>query len=571
MKGEFDMGLTRRTWLGAAAASTLATSAAMAVGPMPSSLRIMQGSRVDYGAALNALKAYAQYELQTVGLPGMTLSVIDADGFAALMTFGWADLDRRIPVATNHIFEIGSISKAFAALTVFHLSEAGKIDLNAPLKNYLPDAPLPEEAITVAQVLSHTSGLPEDAPLFPRVPGGKFWTAFQSGSHFSYSNIGYQYLGELISAVTGRPHPEVIRDVVLKPLGMNGTLGVISNEDRAKYATGYVPFYYDRPALTGAPLVIAPWTDMDQASGSIASTAEEMTNYLRLLMHLGRGKGAPVLTDVGAQLFTTPVIDSPPFGPKSKYGNGLATVMLGGKPCLHHTGGMICFTSSFHVDPAAGVACFASVNCSLGDYRPRRTTGYAVELMRAARTHAKLPPPPDLLSHFTVQNPKNFAGRFVAPSGDALEIVASGGGLTLQSGGETGRLQPADKDTLVTDHARWAKYLLSARREHGKITALWWGNTLLGRDAPVAQPVVPPRLQALAGTYLNHDPWVGQANILAQGDKLVVEGNGTLVEAINPQWKLDEPNSPDRYLFDGMLNGRATRLNISGNDLYRVF
>jgi hypothetical protein len=296
-----------------------------------------------------------------------------------------------------------------------------------------------------------------------------------------------------------------------------------------------------------------------------------MTNYLRLLMHLGNGIGAPVLSDTGARIFTTPVIDSAAFGPKSQYGNGLATVMLGGKPALHHTGGMICFTSSFHVDPAAGVACFASVNCSLGDYRPRRTTGYAVELMRAVRAHAKLPAPPDLASHFAVKSPKDFVGRFVAPSGEALEIVASGDGLTLQSGGETGRVQSSDKDTVITDHSRWAKYLLAARREHGKITAMWWGNTLLGRDAPVAQPAVPPKLQALAGTYLNHDPWVGQANILAQGDKLIVEGNGTLVETNNSQWKLAEPNSPDRFVFDGILNGRATRLNLSGNDLYRVF
>jgi CubicO group peptidase (beta-lactamase class C family) len=59
--------------------------------------------------------------------------------------FGWADVDRRIPVSTAHLFQIGSISKAFAALTIFHLSDAGKIDLDAPLAKYLPDAMLPED------------------------------------------------------------------------------------------------------------------------------------------------------------------------------------------------------------------------------------------------------------------------------------------------------------------------------------------------------------------------------------------------------------------------------------------
>ena len=197
------MHLTRRSWLGAAAATGAVVASTSFATAAPSEFTIKQSgkARHDYSAALEALQTYAARELKTIGLPGMTLCVVDADGFVALATFGWADVDRRIPVATTHLFQIGSISKAFAALTIFRLSDAGKIDLDAPLAKYLPDAMLPETPITVAQVLSHMAGLPDGAPIFPRVAGGRLWSGFKPGSSFSYSNTGYELLGHLIDRV----------------------------------------------------------------------------------------------------------------------------------------------------------------------------------------------------------------------------------------------------------------------------------------------------------------------------------------------------------------------------------
>jgi CubicO group peptidase (beta-lactamase class C family) len=569
------MHLTRRTWLGAAAATgaVAASTAFAAAGSAPSAFSNKQGerSRHNYSAALEALQTYASRELKTIGLPGMTLCVVDADGFVALATFGWADVDRRIPVSTAHLFEIGSISKAFAALTIFRLSDAGKIDLDAPLSKYLPDAMLPEQPITVAQVLSHTAGLADSAPIFPRVAGGRLWCGFKPGTNFSYSNTGYELLGHLIDRVAGKPHPDAIREAALAPLGMGGTKGIITDKDRAQYAVGYIPFYQDRPPLTQAPMAVGPWTDEDTAAGSIASTAEQMAHYLQFLLALGNGKGAPVLSDRAAQRFIKPVTDAPVFGPKARYGNGLGTVLIDGKPCLHHTGGMITFTSSFHADPAAGVACFASVNGNLGDYRPRKTTAFAVQLMRAVRANAHLPSAPDPMGKLAIQKPGECAGRYVSDTGEAFELKVQGGQLVLESGGVAGRVQQADKDSLMTDHPQWAPHVFGYVRENGKIAALWWGERLLGRNAARPQPAVPDRLRALSGTYLNRDPWVGGAVVLAQGNRLILEGGGALTETKDGYWKLsDPPQSPERFTFDAEMNGRAFRLNQSGSDMLRA-
>jgi CubicO group peptidase (beta-lactamase class C family) len=566
------MLLTRRSWLGAAAATGAVAAGAMAAAP-PSPIVVRQSgkSRRDYAAAMDTLRAYASTELRAIGLPGMTLCAVDSDGYVAVTTLGWADVDRRIPVSTDHFFQIGSISKAFAALTVFHLSDAGKIDLDSPLSKYLPDAMLPEEPITVAQVLSHTAGLPDDAPIFPRVPGGRLWTGFKPGTHFSYSNVGYGLIGSLIERITGQPHADVIRQVVREPIGMPDAMGVIRSADRAKYAVGYSTFYQDRPALSGAPLATAPWTDMDSAAGSIAATADQMAHYMRFLLTLGTGKGAPVLSDAAAHRFIKPVTDAAAFGPKARYGNGLATVLIDGKPCLHHTGGMIAFTSSFHADPVAGVACFASVNGNLGDYRPRKTTAFAVRLMRAVRAGAHLPAAPDPLATLAIKDGGAYSGRFVSASGGAFEIALRNGRLGIESSGSTGRLQQSGKDMLMTDHPQWAEHVLTPVREHGKVAALWWGEVLFGRDAARSQPPVPDRLRSLAGNYLNRDPWVGSATVLAQGDRLIVEGLGALKETKDGYWTAaDDAKDPGRYMFDADLNGRAYRFNFSGTDLLRV-
>jgi hypothetical protein len=245
--------------------------------------------------------------------------------------------------------------------------------------------------------------------------------------------------------------------------------------------------------------------------------------------------------------------------------------LIDGKPVLHHTGGMITFTSSFHVDPVAGVACFASVNGSLGDYRPRKTTAFAVQLMRAVRANAHLPAPPDPLGKLVVAKPSENAGRFVSDTGDAFEFKVQGGQLVLASGGVMGRVLQADKDSLMTDHPQWAPHVFSYVREKGKIAALWWGERLLGRDSARPQPQSSDRLRALSGTYLNRDPWVGGAVVLAQGNRLILEGGGELTETKGGYWKLsDPPQSPERFVFDAPLNGRTFRLTQSGSDMLRI-
>ena len=570
------MQLVRRSVFGLGLAAAAAPIAQAATLPAISSDIVVlspgAGGR-DYAPALAALRAYAAAELEAIGLPGMTLSVADDQGFAASMTFGYADLDLRQPVKPAHLFQIGSISKAFASLCLFTFAQEGKLDLDAPLGRYLPEAALPPEPITVAQVMSHSAGLADGAPVFPRAPDGRLWCGFAPGSKFSYSNTGYALLGHLIARLGGAPHPEVIRARVLKPLGLDAMLTSIQDPDRARFANSYSPFRPTWPALTGAPLAAGPWTQMDEAAGSLSATAGTMSRYLGFLMRLGRGDGAPLFGPALARRFATAAIDCDVFGPRSRYGYGLGTVLIDDQPAYHHTGGMITFTSSFHVEAQAGVGCFASVNASLGDYRPRHTTAYALQLLRAVRAGAPLPAAPDPLISQRIDKPERYAGRYVGPSGETLEVRPHGGALDLVAGEATGRLEPAARDALMTSHPAYAAHLLTfSRAGDAPATSLWWGETLFRRDGagPAATPSPAP-LAGLAGHYLSNDPWTGDATVFARRDALVLEGRGALTRREGGHWALkDDPGGVERFWFEGQLNGRPQRLNLSGSDMIRL-
>jgi CubicO group peptidase (beta-lactamase class C family) len=501
----------------------------------------------------------------------MTLSVTDTEGFTAVLALGWADVARREAMSSDRLFQIGSISKSFLALTVLSLADEGRIDLDAPLSRYLPGAAWPAAPITARQVMSHTSGLPDGAPLFPRTPDGRLWTGFPAGAKFSYSNTGFDLLGAVVEAITGLSHEEAILRRVRAPLGVADIAGQIGEANRGRFPTAYIPCDQTLAAeLPGAAMDEAKWDPEDTPAGCIAASGEMIARYLRGLMAIGAGRGAPVLSAASAQAFAAPVIASDAdFGPGSHYCLGVALQPVDGAPCLHHTGGMVAFSSSFHADPAAGVAAFASVNARIGGYRPRQTTAYAIRLMRAVHAGQPLAAPPDPLEPLRIKAPAPLLGAFVAADGRSFTLAP---GEDFPSFAADGAAAPLYRygGALATAHPAFAKHGLDPVRDGDRVSGYWWGETLFGRDAAAAQPQAPERLRALAGVYINRDPWVGYATVLARGEVLVVEGAGRLIDR-GGWWSLEKDDGGvERFRFDAPLNGKATRLNASGTDLIRL-
>lgn len=562
------MEIGRRGLLGAGA--LLAASAAAGGQASNPRVRVLTGSASPaFREALDRLAAYAAAELEAWRFPGMTVSLLGPGGEVGIASAGLSRLDTGAPVTPDQLFQIGSISKSFVALALLRLADQGRIDLDRPVLQVAPDLPIADGRVTAAHILSHAAGFPGNAPPFPRETGGKLWTATTPGSRFSYSNSGYDTLALLIERASGTSFRAAMQALVLDPLGMTATRPTIRGEDRAAFARGYLPLRMAVPFFPGDPLAEGPWPEIDRAAGSVASTPADMARYMAFIAACATDRPQGLLSPAFARRFVGHVVDAPDFGPGARYGMGLASFDVAGAPVLHHTGGMITFSSAVTVDRGGAGGAFASVNITgfLG-YRPRKVTAYGVQLARALATGAPLPPLPSA----ALESPKgpDFTGRWVGP-GIVFDLVQQADGLVLRAEEGPGRLKPAGPRSFLTDHPRFHPHLLAFEGEAGVASRLWWGDVLLARDAAPDQPAKDPGLARFAGRYWSNDPWVGEASFVVQGNRLVQEGMGPLVRHADGSWRYADPDHvTERVWFDSLVNGRAQRASLSGEPLIRL-
>lgn len=558
---------TRRAFFGFASAA-LAAPALAASSCAPPPVSIAAGNAPPRTrAAMDRLAAYAAAELAAFGFPGMALAFRAPDGSAATAAIGYAQPERQAPVRPAQLFQIGSISKSFVALALLRLADQGRIDLDQPLLKLAPDFPIEDARVTTAHILNHAAGFPGNTPPFAEANRGKLWSATDPGQRFSYSNSGYDLLGLLLERLTGQPFDASLARLTLQPLGMTGSEAVIRTTDRDRFVRGYLPIH--RPWWPGDPLAEGPWLDIGRAAGSVASTAPDMARYIAFLAACAAGRPQPLLSAASARRFTTALIDSADFGPQARYGMGLATILIDDKPAIHHTGGMVTFSSAMTLDPANGGGGFASVNIGYHvNYRPRAVTAYAVRLARALAAGAPLPDAPLPEPAAPMPDAAVFAGRYLGPDDLVLEFTPAPAGLALRINGQPARVKAFAPDLFGADHPRLATHALQFEDKGAR---LWHGADLFARNAAPDQLRPPARLLALAGVYRSNDPWAGEVAVVARGDKLVIEGGGEITEHADGSWRYADPEAvTERVWFGPRVNGRAQTVSLSGERYIRA-
>jgi CubicO group peptidase (beta-lactamase class C family) len=514
-------------------------------------------------AAVAAINAYGNAHSEHFGLPGMTLGVATPDGFSAVMNFGYANAEARTPITPSTLFQIGSISKSMTATVIHQFAAEGRFKLSDRISDLLPSIPLRSgNAITLQNLLDHTAGLPDGAPMFPE---GGLWTGFAPGTHWSYSNTGYAILGKLAEHVGGRPLNRLLAERIFTPLRMSRSHGAITADDRTRYAQGYEASD-ELPFARGVPLAPAAWVDVTDGAGSVASTADDMTAWLRNLANAAKGRGSVGLPPALAHAYATHAV--PSDAPTMTYGNGLMHVGSGGRSYLHHTGGMVSFASSFHVDVASGVGAFASATISaFSEYRPRQLTQFAVDALTDAAAGRSLPKPP--VTDTMLPNASAYVGRYSGPAG-AFEI-RSGAPLTILANGESATLQPWGGEIFRTTHPSFRAFSLMFERRGAAVTSASWGpSTYLREGSATRLPASDPQLARLTGRYVNDSPWLGLAQVVERGGKLWI-GTEVPMERIGDNlWRVgDQSWSPERGSFADFIDGRPQTFIFSAEKFLR--
>ncbi len=558
------MELTRRGFAGGAVGLALTAPFAARLGAaVPLSAPLNPGA---YDPAIAAIAAYAELHRAYFNLLGLTLGLTVPGGPQVSRHFGFAEAGAKTPIGDSTLFQVGSISKLMAAALIHQYAEAGKIRLGDRISDLLPEIALPaKNALTVQQLLDHVTGLPADAPLFP--PGG-LWLGFAPGSQWSYSNTGYDILGKLLEHLGGKSLGKLLDERLFAPLGMTQTFGSITSDKRTRFAQGYEAADNVAPFVRGAPLAPAAWVDVTFAAGSVASTARDMNLLLRSMADAAAGRGGMGLGPAAGLEFTRHMVAT--GTPAMHYGNGLMHVGSGTHTYLHHTGGMVSFSSAFHVDTASGVGAFASSTISaFAAYRPRLLTLFAVDALTAVRNGRPLPKAPPLATPLT--NGADYTGIYSGPAG-GFEVRLVPGGIAIVADGQTVALDPWGDGVFRTLHPRFRQFsLLFESPDDKAIVGASWGSSSFIRSGSKWQPPAADRkLAQLAGRYVDDSPWFGTAIIVERGGRLWF-GTETPLTAIGDNlFRVGEDAwSPERASFANPIDGRPQTLLFSGEKFVR--
>jgi CubicO group peptidase (beta-lactamase class C family) len=305
--------------------------------------------------------------MQRIPIPGLAVGVWH-DGIEQTAGFGVTSVEHPLPVTPDTLFQVGSISKTFTATALLMLREAGKVDLDTPIRAYLPDLRLSDESVaervTIKHLLTHTGGwlgdyfndfgfgdeaqakmLIEIARLPQFTPLGEVW---------SYCNTGFNIAGRIVEVLTGQSYEAAIQEMILDPLGMNLTFYFPHDVMTHRFAVGHE--ISDRSAKVARPWQIGR---AGHPVGGIVSTVIDLLKYARF--HMGGGSG--LLTAESLKLMQTPIVTGSGL---DVFGLSWFITPLGDTPVLRHTGGTHGFTADFTIVPSRHFAITTLTNSDEG-------------------------------------------------------------------------------------------------------------------------------------------------------------------------------------------------------------
>lgn len=249
--------------------------------------------RGDYTFAREHIRWYTQKQLAEHKVVGAAVALVDDQEVVLAEGFGWADRESGTPATDETVFQVGSISKLFTAMAVMQLHEQGRLDIDRPLRDYVPDLAIGSRfanapPITLRSILTHHSGLPSDylkgmwrpAPEpFNTLPAklAAEYVAYPPDFVFAYSNLGVALLGCAIENACGRPFVQQVQDALLRPLGMTDSSFEQTEAVRAKLSKAY---------LKGRQQEIYALRDLP--AGSLMSTARDLAAFVRMVFADGR-------------------------------------------------------------------------------------------------------------------------------------------------------------------------------------------------------------------------------------------------------------------------------------------
>lgn len=354
---------------------------------------LRRAGKVDYQARLQPLDSLIAEAMKAWRVPGIAFAVVADGNVVYAQGHGKRDLEADLPMTPDTLLPIGSATKAFTTFAIGTLVDEGKVEWDQPVEKYLPWFRLTEPGLTagmnVRDLVTHRSGYPRHDLIWYNNEELNRRQLVEALAHvepsapvrarFQYNNLMYLVAGHLIEELTGLRWEDAVRARILDPLGMKRSnfADSVSAAD-PDHAKGYR--WRDET-------ILMPFREVGEMgpAGSINSSVNEMTRWMRMLLASGALDGKKLIEPVTWRELRTPQVvlgnlpQDPQFSPAT-YAHGWFVDSYQGHLRTHHGGNIDGFSALVTLFPNDGVGIVALANAN-GSPLPSLMTLHAADLL----------------------------------------------------------------------------------------------------------------------------------------------------------------------------------------------
>ena len=427
-----------------------------------------------------SLEKTIQAELAATRTPGAAIAIVSGDQIVFAKGFGTSNSETGAAVTPDMLFRIGSVTKMFTSTALTMLADQGKLNLDAPIGQYVKGLAPRLAAVTAHQLMSHTSGLRDDAPSYgahdaqalarvPRAWNDQYFFT-RSGRVFSYSNPGFALAGLLAEETAGQPYARVIDQMVFKPLGMT------SSTFEPTVAMTF-PLSQGHNVVGGKASIVRPFADNAGywPAGFMFSSANDLARFTIAFMNTGHVAGrevipAGVITKLSTGYATT---HSGPDG--AQYGYGLLVREYRGVRVVEHGGSIQGFGAMVRMVPEQQFAVITLTNRSGGSLP--RSAEAAMELFLPLKPVADTKAASSI---FTSIDLASLPGIYMQGA-NRIEITERDGKLFFKQGSAELPVEKLSDSRFVIAGAQRREFVI-VRGANGSVEYLHAGMRALARQ-----------------------------------------------------------------------------------------
>jgi CubicO group peptidase (beta-lactamase class C family) len=412
-------------------------------------------SRGDINAATHRLQTFIRQEMKAARVAGLSVALVSDQQVVWAQGFGWADEAAKQPATPQTLYRVGSISKLFTATAVMQMAEQGRLNVDAPVQQVLPEFQIRSRfasspPITPRQLLTHHAGLPRDL-------GHGMWTtnperftavtgllANQEASYppqtvFAYSNLGFDVLGHVVERLAGVPFENYLQQSLLNPLGMGASSFTAAMPHGARMA---------KPHNKGQVAAEPPLRDVP--AGGLNTSVLDLGRFLSMVFAQGRVGERSVLQPhtVAAMLSVQNADVALDLGFRNGLGWMLSTLgegsLQGAGVVAHHGGATVNFRSQLYALPEHKLGVVVLSNDAAAQQAVNRIAVKALALLLETQSGITQPPkvkPVEEKQGWTDQAMQAIEGDYTTVLGH-VRVSRKGSVLQAEAFGRTFKLQP---------------------------------------------------------------------------------------------------------------------------------